>query len=146
MGSNQDGIAQFSLVPLQEAVLQFQSDAKEFENWEASWEMKVYSGGGFESASLEAHRMSHNTRMADFETHLLDLEPGGGVSNIFCHFLPVLFILGHILNKVYISYLGGSNSSTFYLRPKRGRGMKKHTFLLSEKRSRRVIGSWRRNK
>ncbi len=73
----------FSLEPLQEAVLQFQSDAKQFEAWEVEWDNVVYSSGGFESASLEAHRMSHNTRMADFETHLLDLEPGGGVSYMF---------------------------------------------------------------
>lgn len=79
-GPNQDGNASFTLEPLQEAVLQFQSDAKQFEDWEMEWERVVYGSGGFESASLEAHRMSHNTRMADFETHLLDLEPGGGVS------------------------------------------------------------------
>lgn len=80
-GPNQDGNLSFSLEPLQEAVLQFQSDARKFEEWEMEWERVVYSSGGFESASLEAHRMSHNTRMADFETHLLDLEPDGGVSH-----------------------------------------------------------------
>ncbi len=83
-----DAIDGFTLEPLREAVLQFQSDAKKFEEWEMEWERVVYSSGGFESASLEAHRMSHNTRMADFETHLLDLEPGGGVS-----LLPTLVIL-----------------------------------------------------
>lgn len=79
---NQDGNPSFTLEPLQEAVLQFQSDAKNFEAWEMEWERVVYGSGGFESASMEAHRMSHNTRMADFETHLLDLEPGGGVSHV----------------------------------------------------------------
>jgi hypothetical protein len=86
-GPTPDGVP-FSLVTLQDAVLQFQSDAKEFEEWEEEWERVVYSSGGFESASMEAHRMSHNTRMADFETHLLDLEEGGGVSScLSCLFL-----------------------------------------------------------
>ncbi|EDO04336.1 hypothetical protein SS1G_06819 [Sclerotinia sclerotiorum 1980 UF-70] len=33
------------------------------------------------AASLASHRKSHNTRMANFETHLLDLEEGGGIPN-----------------------------------------------------------------
>jgi Transferrin receptor-like dimerisation domain len=87
-------------MPLEEAVLQFQSDAKEFEEWESEWERVVYSSGGFESASLEAHRMSHNTRMADFETHLLDLESGGGVSLVLFSSFPFLFLLGTNWNKL----------------------------------------------
>ena len=67
-----------SLDALKEAAIRFQADALQFESWEDAWENVVH-GGGFESNSLEAHRMSHNTRMADFETHLLDLEPGGGL-------------------------------------------------------------------
>jgi hypothetical protein len=77
-------------MPLEDAASQFRSDAEEFEKWEEEWERVVYAGG-FESASLEAHRMSHNTRMADFETHLLDLEPGGGVS-LLPSFLLFLFL------------------------------------------------------
>ena len=42
---------------------------------------------------MEAHRMSHNTRMADFETHLLDLEPGGGVSHVSVSLLDKILIL-----------------------------------------------------
>ena len=37
-GPNQDGNPSFTLEPLQEAVLQFQSDAKKFEEWEMEWE------------------------------------------------------------------------------------------------------------
>ncbi len=77
--SNQPGNPGWNFEPLREAVLQFNADAREFEKWEHEWENVVYGSGGFESTVLEAHRISHNNRMANFETHLLDLEEGGGV-------------------------------------------------------------------
>ena len=79
-GANQDGNPAWSTEPLREAVLQFANDAREFEEFEMKWDTVVLGGGGFESAIMAAHRKSHNTRMANFETHLLDLEEGGGVS------------------------------------------------------------------
>jgi hypothetical protein len=45
------------------------------------WDSVVLGGAGYESAIVAAHRKSHNNRMANFETHLLDLEEGGGVSS-----------------------------------------------------------------
>lgn len=71
----------WNLDPLKEAALQFKTEAERFEKWEVEWENVVYSSGGFESAALEDLRMDHNNRMADFETHLLDLGPDGGVSS-----------------------------------------------------------------
>jgi hypothetical protein len=82
-GINQDGNPPFSTEPLREAVLQFANDARYFEKWEMDWDSVVLGGGGFESGVLAAHRKSHNNRMANFETHLLDLEEGGGVSFVF---------------------------------------------------------------
>lgn len=79
-GANQPGNMPFSLEPLKEAVLEFAKDSGEFEKWERVWDATVLGGGGFESAVMAAHRKSHNNRMANFETHLLDLEEGGGVS------------------------------------------------------------------
>jgi hypothetical protein len=79
-GANQDGNPKWSTEPLREAVLQFANDARLFEKWEMEWDSIVVGGGGFESTILAAHRKSHNNRMANFETHLLDLEEGGGVS------------------------------------------------------------------
>jgi hypothetical protein len=79
-GANQDGNVPWSSEPLREAVLQFAVEAEKFETWELEWDGIVLGGGGFESTILAAHRQSHNTRMANFETHLLDLEEGGGVS------------------------------------------------------------------
>lgn len=79
-GINQDGNVPWNIEPLREAVLQFNKDAAKFTDWETEWESVVYGNGGFESGVLAAHRLSHNTRMANFETHLLDLEKNGGVS------------------------------------------------------------------
>jgi hypothetical protein len=79
-GANQAGNAPWSTDKLREAVLEFAGIAKKFEEWEKEWDSVVLGGGGFESSIWAAHRKSHNTRMANFETHLLDLEEGGGVS------------------------------------------------------------------
>ena len=79
-GANQAGNTPWTMDPIREAVLQFARDAKEFEQFELDWDSQVLNGGGFESAKMAAHRQSHNTRMSNFETHLLDLEEGGGVS------------------------------------------------------------------
>lgn len=80
-GANQAGNPPWSADALREAVLQFANDARKFEQWEMEWDAIVLGGGGFESNVLSAHRQSHNTRMANFETHLLDLEEGGGIPN-----------------------------------------------------------------
>jgi hypothetical protein len=78
-GANQAGNTPWTTDPLREAVLQFAQDAKTFEKWEMEWDSVVLGGAGYESAIVAAHRKSHNNRMANFETHLLDLEEGGGV-------------------------------------------------------------------
>jgi len=80
-GANQEGNAPWSIEPLREAVLQLAIDAQLFEKWELEWDSIVMGIGRFESPVLAAHRKSHNTRMANFETHLLDLEEGGGIPN-----------------------------------------------------------------
>ena len=46
--------------------------AKVFQDWAQSWSNLVYgSSGGFESNPMAQKRISHNTRMANFETNLL---------------------------------------------------------------------------
>jgi len=82
-GANQAGNPPWNADALREAVLQFANDAKQFETWEEDWNNIVYAGGGYESNINAERRKSHNTRMANFETHLLDLEEGGGVSFLF---------------------------------------------------------------
>ncbi|KAL3427851.1 glutamate carboxypeptidase-like protein 1 [Phlyctema vagabunda] len=80
-GANQDGHEPWNTSPLREAVIQLATDSRLFEKWEVEWDSVVLSSGGFESPVLAAHRKSHNNRMANFETHLLDLEEGGGIPN-----------------------------------------------------------------
>jgi hypothetical protein len=80
-----------------EAVQQFKSDAEKFAEWEDEWQNLVYATGGFESGNMELERMRYNTRMADFETNLLDLEEGGGVSflasSLFLLFSLLVFLV-----------------------------------------------------
>jgi Peptidase family M28/Transferrin receptor-like dimerisation domain/PA domain len=57
----------------------FQEEAHTFHDWDRAWTDLVFSSGGFENNVMAIKRMSHNNRMANFETHLLDLEDGGGV-------------------------------------------------------------------
>ncbi|KAI9771657.1 MAG: hypothetical protein M1840_001872 [Geoglossum simile] len=64
----------FNVEPLQKAADQFIRNAKVFQDWEQEWSDVVYGSGGFESNVLTQHRI-----MANFETHLLDLEEGGGL-------------------------------------------------------------------
>ena len=64
--------------PLHDAVDLFANNAGEFHHWDKAWRDIVYSQGGFESNVMALKRVSHNTRMVDFETNLLDID--GGVS------------------------------------------------------------------
>ncbi|KAI9871633.1 MAG: hypothetical protein M1830_002667, partial [Pleopsidium flavum] len=75
--SNED--SPLNLSPLHEAADSFIENAAEFHTWDRIWSEAVYGGGGFESNVMAIKRMSHNTRMANFETHLLDID--GGLPN-----------------------------------------------------------------
>ncbi|KAI1005834.1 hypothetical protein K3495_g2384 [Podosphaera aphanis] len=80
-GINQDGNIPWNIAPLQDAALQFANDTRRFQKWEEEWSAIVYGGGGYETLMMAEHRKSHNNRMANFETHLLDLEEDGGIPN-----------------------------------------------------------------
>ena len=69
------------LRPLHNAAKVFTTNADKFKMWSDVWKDTVYGSGGLESNVMAIERMSHNSRMANFETHILDLEEGGGVSN-----------------------------------------------------------------
>ena len=71
--------------PLHDAVDLFANNAEEFHHWDKAWKDLAYGQGGFESNVMAIERISHNTRMANFETNLLDVE--GGVS---CSILSLL--------------------------------------------------------
>lgn len=68
----------FDLRSLHAAADEFVTNAKDFHDWDRAWAAEVYGSGGFESNVVAIKRISHNTRMANFETNLLDVD--GGVS------------------------------------------------------------------
>jgi len=67
----------FALTVLHQAADEFKKNAEEFQAWGKAWEDAV-GQGGFESKVMAIKRMSHNSRMGNFETNLLDID--GGVS------------------------------------------------------------------
>ena len=70
---------------LRYAVQQFEKDAKEFEDWNEAWRGLAYGEGLFENNVLAMKRVSHNTRMANFESDLLDVGVGPILSHVlFC--------------------------------------------------------------
>lgn len=101
-GVNKAGQPKWDINPLREAGLQFANDARIFEKWETEWDTIVLGGAGFETSVLAAHRKSHNNRMANFETHLLDLEAGGGVS--LPSFPYVEFLRMHCQRQNFTAY------------------------------------------
>lgn len=78
-GANGAGKPRWDIGPLRAAASKMVGDADVFEKWEQDWETMVMNSGGFESAVMGKHRLSHNDRAANFDTLLLDLEKGGGL-------------------------------------------------------------------
>ncbi|KAF2803727.1 Zn-dependent exopeptidase [Mytilinidion resinicola] len=72
------GNVDFDVTPLRKASAKFEKNAKKFTGWEDFWYGQVYGTGGFESNTLQVHRLAHNAKMSDFESHLLDLPQGKG--------------------------------------------------------------------
>ncbi|KAL8767513.1 MAG: hypothetical protein Q9209_006020 [Squamulea sp. 1 TL-2023] len=64
------------LSSLKFAAEKFVNNANRFEEWGAAWETTVRESGGFENQTLAQQRLAHNTKMADFETNLLDIHGG----------------------------------------------------------------------
>jgi N-acetylated-alpha-linked acidic dipeptidase len=62
--------------PLADAVNTFAVRAKDFHDWEDFWYGQVVGAGGFETQGLTVHRIEHNTKLASFESNLLDLNRG----------------------------------------------------------------------
>lgn len=71
-----------SFQELKDAVKLVQRNADEFEKWELDWDRVVLSSGGWEANDVGVMRLDYNNKMANFETQLLDLELGGGVSQV----------------------------------------------------------------
>lgn len=76
------------LKPLYEAAELFKVHASQFQQWEQVWYSTVYGQGGFETNVMGVRRVDHNNRLARFETNLLDLSQGGGVSTLLFSSMP----------------------------------------------------------
>ena len=63
---------------LHDAAGEFVQNADEFHDFDQAWSDAVFGRGGLETNVMAIKRMSHNTRMANFESNLLDAD--GGVS------------------------------------------------------------------
>ncbi|MCJ1473843.1 hypothetical protein MMC13_002495 [Lambiella insularis] len=68
--------ASLNMQALNEAADLFVQNAQQFHNWDREWTQNVYGMGGYESQAVTKDRISHNTRMANFETDLLDIDGG----------------------------------------------------------------------
>jgi len=58
--------------PLKDAIATLRARVKHFDKFKQEWESIVLSNNNIEGKLLEIRRFSHNTRLADFETYLLD--------------------------------------------------------------------------
>ncbi|EKG20331.1 Protease-associated domain PA [Macrophomina phaseolina MS6] len=65
-----------NLQPLRDAATTLEKNAQEFEGWEDWWWGQFRGRAGYETNTMGMQRLSHNTRMSNFETHLLDLPDG----------------------------------------------------------------------
>lgn len=83
------GEASVSFQPLFDAASKFKSDAEEFDQWAQLWHDTVWGAGGFENNVMAIQRLSHNSRLASFDTQLLDLDHDGGVSTLPSHITSV---------------------------------------------------------
>lgn len=82
----------FVLKPLYQAAAGFARNAHEFHDRDSVWAEVFYAQGEVESNVMAIKRMSHNTRMAELETNLLDVD--GGVGGRLSHpRFPELFAM-----------------------------------------------------
>lgn len=65
------------------AAAELEAHTARFQSWNKVWHDSVWGSGGYESNVMAIQRVNHNLRMASFDTNLLDLEEGGGVSSGF---------------------------------------------------------------
>ncbi|KAL2022831.1 hypothetical protein VTK56DRAFT_4362 [Thermocarpiscus australiensis] len=69
-----DGANPLSLNSLEKAADELSLSVRAFTKWEVNWENSVVAANGWEPAGLGRRRCEYNSRMARFETDLLDAE------------------------------------------------------------------------
>lgn len=80
-GLDQQGKPKVDMNPLKAAVLEVIDAVGGFQDWEHTWQNSVLAANGWEPIRLGSKRCEFNDHMAHFETGLLDVEQGGGVSS-----------------------------------------------------------------
>ncbi|KAK8253530.1 putative glutamate carboxypeptidase Tre2 [Phyllosticta capitalensis] len=65
--------AALDLSPLRQAATLLEKNAEEFEQFDDEWWGNFRARGGYETNKMGIDRISHNARLSNFETHLLDL-------------------------------------------------------------------------
>ncbi|PLB36166.1 M28 family metallopeptidase [Aspergillus candidus] len=70
-----------SFKPLRDAAAKLSADAAQFQKWGKLWHDTFWGAGGLETNMMGIQRLAYNSRMASFETHLLDDRIDGGIPN-----------------------------------------------------------------
>ncbi|KAJ5390156.1 uncharacterized protein N7496_001224 [Penicillium cataractarum] len=73
--------AEVDLQLMYNAAAELEANTARFQAWNDVWHDSVWGSGGYESNVMAIQRVNHNVRMAQFDTHLLDLEADGGIPN-----------------------------------------------------------------
>ena len=79
--SSQTNSQKVDLSSLTSASHTFSNEAHRFDQWSRQWSEFIMDTQGFDSSSMGAKRLTHNDHLADLESHLLDLDEGGGLPN-----------------------------------------------------------------
>lgn len=74
-------IGQLNVTLLHSACDTLAEETRKFNEFEQRWKDHIYSHGGFEGPQITRQRLQHNNRMVKFESDLLDLSEGGGLTD-----------------------------------------------------------------
>ncbi|RMZ75283.1 hypothetical protein DV737_g5370, partial [Chaetothyriales sp. CBS 132003] len=74
-------LGDLDLSPLRSVSTRLRDIAVEADRFHEKWMTEIYNQNGFEGTDLSLQRLSHNNKLCNFETDLLDLSEGGGLEN-----------------------------------------------------------------
>jgi hypothetical protein len=108
-----DGEETLSFKEMKEATTMIKENALEFSKWESEWDRAIMTSGGWETNDVGNSRLEYNNIMGAFDTALLDLELGGGVS--YPLRLGPVHVLVRTATKPYLRFPTETSSSTLSL-------------------------------
>ena len=133
-GANGEGKIRWDLGPLRASAHNAVIKAQAFEIWGQRWDAIHFETGAYETTVTMTARFEHNQRAAQFETLLLDLEKGGGVS------LPIDNLSNREMLICLCSSRIGSSLNTFSSHRRSGLAMTVLSSQLFAMLSRTTIG------